>query len=144
MKDKQETPNFGALIDRTLRVIKQQFLQVFKELNLDVTTEQWVLIDFLSQNDGVSQTELANGSFKNAPTISRIIDLLRKKGLVVKEQSSKDKRQYLVFLTDNGKSLHKKAYPKVQEFRKKGWEGLSYKDFESLEKIMNKIFHNFD
>lgn len=81
MKDKQETPNFGALIDRTLRVIKQQFLQVFKELNLDVTTEQWVLIDFLSKNDGVSQTELANGSFKNAPTISRIIDLLRKKGV---------------------------------------------------------------
>jgi len=143
MSNPQKNLNFGALIERTLRVTKQHFLQLFKELDIDITTEQWVLIDFLYQNDGISQTELANGSFKNAPTISRIIDLLKKKELVIKKQSTEDKRQYLIFLTEKAKALHEKAYPKVLEFRKQGWEGLSYKDYQQLEKIMNTIFHNF-
>ncbi len=143
MKDLQEIPNFGALIDRTLRVIKQQLLQVFKELDVDVTTEQWVLISLLAKNDGIPQTELGNGGFKNAPTTSRIVELLRKKGLVTKEQSEYDKRQYLVFLTEKGKLLHEKTYPKVLEFRQKGWNGLSLYEYEILEKILNKVFDNF-
>jgi len=143
MSHPQEIPNFGALIDRTLRIIKQQFLQVFKDLDLDVTTEQWVLIDLLAKNDGVSQTDLAGSSFKNAPTTSRIIELLRKKGLINKQQSEEDKRQYLIFLSEKGKALHKRAYPKVVEFRNKGWEGLTLEDYQTLELVMNKVFDNF-
>lgn len=144
MKTRNEIPNFGALIDRTLRVIKQQFIQLFKELELDITPEQWVLIDFLARNtEGVSQTQLANGSFKNAPTISRIVELLRKKDLLIKKQSKTDKRQSLIFLSPKGKQYYEKAYPRVMNLRKEGWNELSLDDYSQLERIMNKVFENF-
>lgn len=138
-----DTKNFGALMDRTLKLIKQNYLQAFRDLDVEITTEQWVLIDRLAEQDGISQTELASGSFKNAPTVSRIIELLKKKKLISKKRSKEDKRQYLIFLTDKGKNLHHKAMPAVQQLRRKGWHGLNENDYEHFVRMMNQIEENF-
>ena len=105
------TKNFGAIMDRTLKVIRQNYLQAFRDQEADITTEQWVLLDRLAGGDGISQTDLANDSFKNAPTVSRIITLLAKKGLIHKQQSSTDRRQFLIFLSEDGRALHEKVLP---------------------------------
>ena len=143
MIDPKATKNFGAIMDRTLKIIKQNYLLAFKAAGVAITTEQWVIIDSLIEKDGVSQTDLANDSFKNAPTISRIVELLVKKGLVKKHQSSDDKRQFIIFLTENGRALHAQALPKVLEQRNKGWNELSEADYEHFVRIMKQIEGNF-
>jgi DNA-binding MarR family transcriptional regulator len=143
MMPADDTKNFGALMDRTLKIIKQNYLLVFRDLGVEITTEQWVLIDRLAKQDGVSQTELASDSFKNAPTVSRIIELLRKKKLITKKQSKEDKRQFLIFLSDQGKALHQKAMPAVQQLRRQGWHGLSETDYDHFVRMMKQIEENF-
>ncbi|MEL7222324.1 MAG: MarR family transcriptional regulator [Bacteroidota bacterium] len=143
MMPQDDTKNFGALMDRTLKLIKQNYFQAFRDLEVEITTEQWVLIDRLAEQDGISQTELASDSFKNAPTVSRIIELLKKKKLISKKRSKEDKRQYLIFLTDKGKALHHKAMPAVQQLRRKGWHGLNEADYEHFVRMMNQIGENF-
>ena len=135
MAKKQSTKNFGAYIDRTIKIIRQNYLKAFKEIEVDLTTEQWVLLDSLYEEDGISQNELANGSFKNAPTVSRIVDLLR---------FENDKRRYKVFLTKKGKDTYKKTKPVVVKLRKKGWKNLSDEDYDFFLRIMNQIFENFE
>ena len=93
------SPTFGTYIDRTMKIIRQTYMAKFKELGVDITTEQWVLIDYLYGNNGVSQSELANSSFKNAPTVSRIIDLLCKKGLTIRKRFEDDRRIYSLLLS---------------------------------------------
>lgn len=144
MSSEHETKNFGAYIDRTIKVIKANYTKAFKDLGIDITTEQWVLIDSLYKTNGLSQTDLANGSFKNAPTVSRIIDLLCKKGLTERQRFENDRRRYKVYLTPDGKALYEKALPKVKELRTQGWEHLSDEDYESLLRILNQIFQNFE
>ena len=136
--------NFGAIIDRTLKVIKQQYLRAFKAAGVDITTEQWVLMDSLFHDNGVSQNDLANGSFKNAPTVSRIIDLLCKKGYTERQRFENDRRRYRIFLTEKGKEAYKKVLPAVLELRKQGWAGLDEKDYDHLTRILDRIFQNFD
>ena len=111
MSIESETKNFGAVIDRTIKIIKLNYLKAFKELDVDITTEQWVLLDSLYKNNGMSQTELANGSFKNAPTVSRIIDLLCKKGLTERQRFDNDRRRYKIYLTQTGKATYEKGSP---------------------------------
>lgn len=135
--------NFGAIMDRTLKVIKANYQKAFKDVGVDITTEQWVLIDFLFKNNGISQNELANGSFKDAPTISRIIDLLCKKGLTERHRFENDRRRYKIFLTDLGKETYQKVLPHVKELRTRGWEGLAEEDYDHYFRIMNQIFKNF-
>lgn len=143
MKEQDTTRNFGAVMDRTLKVIKLNYLQTFRELGLDITTEQWVILDRLAEGDGISQTDLANDSFKNAPTVSRIIELLRKKGLIEKKRSKNDRRQFRIFLSGKGQEYHDRATPKVRELRRRGWGGLDDQDYSNFLRIMNQIGENF-
>lgn len=144
MAKRQSAKNFGAYIDRTIKIIRQNYLKAFKEIDVDLTTEQWVLLDSLYESDGISQNELANGSFKNAPTVSRIVDLLCKKGLTERKRFESDKRRYKVFLTKKGKDTYKKTKPVVVKLRKKGWKNLTDEDYDFFLKIMNQIFENFE
>ncbi len=143
MKEQETTRNFGAIMDRTLKIIKLNYLQTFRELGLDITTEQWVILDRLAEGDGVSQTDLANDSFKNAPTVSRIIELLRKKGLIEKKRSDDDRRQFMIYLSSKGQEYHDRATPEVLALRRRGWEGLDDEDYDDFMRIMNQIGSNF-
>lgn len=140
---KQHTSKaYGTLIDRTLRIIKLQFIHAFKEAGVDLTPEQWVIIDELYKHNGISQTELANGSFKNAPTVSRIIDLLASKNMVERQRFENDRRRYKIFLTKKGKETFEKAHPIVLSLRNQGWSNLSDEDYAHFTRIMNQIFDN--
>ena len=144
MPNSKNTKNFGAIVDRTLKVIKSNYLRVFKELGVDITTEQWVLMDTLYKENGISQNDLANGTFKNAPTVSRIIDLLCKKGLTERHRFENDRRRYKIFLTKEGEQLYEMVLPEVKKLRQQGWKDLSDEDYESFRRIMDQIFKNFE
>ncbi len=138
------TKNFGAIIDRTLKIIKANYQKAFNEIGVDITTEQWVMIDALFHNNGISQNDLANGSFKNAPTVSRIIDLLCKKGLTERQRFKNDRRRYKIYLTQLGEETYQKVLPVVIELRKKGWNHLTEEDYLHFSRIMDQVFLNFE
>jgi len=144
MAKKQSTKIFGTYIDRTIKIIRHNYTRVFKELDLDITTEQWVLLDSLTKKDGLSQNQLANGSFKNAPTVSRIIDLLCKKGFTTRVPSTEDRRKFHIHITPKGRAVYDKALPEVLKLREQGWKNLSDEDYHHFLRIMNQIFLNFE
>ncbi|MEZ4955564.1 MAG: MarR family winged helix-turn-helix transcriptional regulator [Saprospiraceae bacterium] len=144
MKDQPVSKNFGAIIDRTLKIIKANYQKAFIEVGVDLTTEQWVLMDSLFKNNGISQNDLANGSFKNAPTVSRILDLMCKKGLTERRRFENDRRRYKIFLTQFGEETYKKALPVVIDLRLKGWKNLSEEDYQHFTRIMDQVFSNFE
>jgi DNA-binding MarR family transcriptional regulator len=141
-KNKMEK-QVGYFLERTTRNVKLAFTKKFKALNIDLTPEQWVMLDKLSQENSLSQVELANASFKNAPTISRIIDVMEKKQLVKREKATDDRRSYKITLTTEGKKLVKKIRPHVSGLREKSWNQLSDKDYTEFIRIINQVFDNF-
>lgn len=100
-------------------------------------------MDCLYGQDGLSQNELATESFKNAPTVSRIIDLLCKKGITDRQRFDNDRRRYKIFLTKEGEKIYKKTHPHVEELRKLGWAKLNNKDYAEFVRIMDKIYKNY-
>lgn len=136
--------SYGTLIERTLRLIKLRYLQTFRAANIDITPEQWVLIDKLHQTDGLSQNELANVTFKNAPTVSRIIDLLCKKGWTKRSRSPQDRRSYSISLTKAGSKIVEILQPKVAHLRQLGWKNMSEEDHRVFIQIMNQIYENYE
>lgn len=143
MSDQNKIHNFGPTLERTLMVIRQNVLQIFRDLNLDITTEQWVILDSLYHLDGQSQTDLANNNFKNAPTLSRILDLMCKKEMVKRRRSEQDRRSFNVFITPTGKAIHEKAFPSILQLRQRGWTNLSDDDFLTFQRLMDQIYENF-
>jgi len=139
-----ETKNFGALIDKTIKQIKSNYQKKFKALNINITTEQWMIIDCLADKNIQNQTELAEKSFKNKPTVSRILNLLEKKKLIERIPVRADRRKFHIRLTELGQQIHKKLLPEVEALRRKGWNTLNDNDYFDLERILNVIFKNFE
>ncbi|MEL6391364.1 MAG: MarR family transcriptional regulator [Bacteroidota bacterium] len=133
----------GTYLDRASKLLKQTYLRSFRELGSDLSTEQWVLLDILYKEDGVSQAELASNSYKNAPTVSRIIDLMVGKNLLQRRRFPNDRRRYRIYLTTAGKELYEKLLPKVEELRQQTWSGLNEHDYEELKRILSQVIDNF-
>ncbi|WP_116126027.1 MarR family winged helix-turn-helix transcriptional regulator [Lewinella sp. IMCC34183] len=137
-------PNVGTMLDRTTRLLKQHYLRAFREEGIDISTEQWVLLDRLFSQGDASQTELANGTYKDAPTVSRIIDKLARKKLVERRRYPNDRRRYLVSITPTGRQIHNRISPYVRDLRQQTWAGLSEDDFMRLQSILQHIRGNFE
>ncbi len=143
--DKTEAAKkIGYYLERTTRIVKLSYLQAFAQLGVDITPEQWVMLDSLYQRNGQSQTELAGDSYKNAPTVSRIIDLLEKKGLVERQRFANDRRRYKIFLTKKGQTTVEKVQPAVVALREKGWKELTDEDYSNFLRILNQVFENLN
>lgn len=133
---------YSFLLDRTARKVKQYAQHQFKTGEFDVTVDQWLVLKNLSENELLSQTELANLVFKDHPTLTRIIDLLCKKGYVERVPHPQDRRSFQLHLTDSGLEKVSELRPKILEIREKAWENLTPKDFEEFKRILDTIYQN--
>jgi len=136
------TKKYGVLLDASLKVIKQDITRRFKSENIDLTPEQWTLLSELADQGELSQKELASRTFKDAPTVSRIIDLLHKRGYINRTADNGDRRKFLISLTQEGQAIYEKSAPMVQLARLAGWDGLSDEDYNQLVEILNKVTKN--
>ena len=53
----------------------------FRQAGLDITIEQWSILYHLWKEDCLSQQELCNRTFRDKPSITRLIDNLEKQKL---------------------------------------------------------------
>lgn len=137
-------PNVGTLLDRTTRLLKQHYLRAFREEGVELSTEQWVLLDNLYRDGEVSQTDLATGTYKDAPTVSRILDKLERKGLAKRSRFPGDRRRYQVGITEEGRRIHERLMPYVKDLRRQTWGGLAESDYAHLQRILAAIRGNFE
>ncbi|MBN3520307.1 MarR family transcriptional regulator [Algoriphagus lutimaris] len=138
----EQFAKYSFLLDRTARKVKQYAQQQFKSGDFDVTVDQWLVLKNLSENQLLSQTELAQLVFKDHPTLTRIIDLLCKKGYVERIPHPQDRRSFQLHLTDAGASKVIALRPQILEIREKAWENLHETDFEEFKRILNTIYKN--
>lgn len=131
------------MLVRTTRVVKLAFHHAFNQMGIDLTPEQWVILERLSIQNDQSQKDLADDSFKNAPTISRIIDVLCKKGWTKRIKDTQDRRIINVHLTKQGRDIVEKVVDRVELIRSKGWSNLSKSDYRAFVKVLNQIFENY-
>jgi len=136
--------SYSYLLDRTARRVKQYAQQRFSAGDFNVTVDQWLILKNLDNDRYLKQTELAELTGKDTPTLTRIVDLLCKKGLTERVIHKTDRRSFTVHLTKAGKQLLSELSPKIDDIRMQAWEGLSETDYEDLKRILNKIYQNLE
>lgn len=136
--------NYGFLIEVTMKRIKQALQRKFSELDIDLTVDQWVILDILKIEDGISQHEIGNICFKDAPTLTRILDLMARKGLILRRTQEKDRRKFEIRLTSFGITMHTTSAPVVQQLRAEGRADLSAQDMHDLFRILRQINANIE
>ncbi|MDF3078503.1 MAG: MarR family transcriptional regulator [Sphingobacteriaceae bacterium] len=135
---------YSYLLDRTARRVKQYAQRRFNAEEFDITVDQWLILKNLNNSNNQNQSDLAELTGKDHPTLTRIVDLLCKKGLTERCIHPTDRRSFTVRLTESGKEKVENWSPKVAEIRTKAWENLSEEDYENMKRILNTIYNNLD
>lgn len=142
LSDKLEVSGF--IIECTQKRMKQYFQRLLKEAETDITVDQWIILQELGKEDGLSQLEIAQRTYKDAPTVTRILDILVHKDLIERAANATDRRKFNIQLTKFGNKKIKEVKPVLRAFRTKAWNGLSDNEVKKLTKVLNTIFTNLE
>ncbi|NJN35532.1 MAG: MarR family transcriptional regulator [Saprospiraceae bacterium] len=132
------------LSERMMRRVKEYSKAIFIAEGFDISIDQWVILKRVAEEEGISQIDLANATYKDPASITRILDILEKKGWAIRQPDENSRRAYKITLTTEGVALVKKMLPMVQAIRAKGLENLTEMEIEQVKIVLKKIHANFD
>lgn len=93
----------GFLIHDVSRMRRSAFDRCLKPLN--VTRSQWWVLAYLSREDGMTQSQLAEELDLGKVAVGGLIDRLEKAGLLRRDADASDRRVNRVFLEPKSKQL---------------------------------------
>lgn len=132
----------GFTLERTAKRMKQFFQQTLAAAGTEITIDQWVVLQTLNQQNGLSQLEIAKATFKDPPTITRIIDLLCQKTLTERVTDPSDRRRFRIQLTNDGYQKIDEVLPIIHQARRKAWGNLKNEQIDQLMDMLNTVFNN--
>jgi MarR family transcriptional regulator, organic hydroperoxide resistance regulator len=132
----------GYLINRCSILLKSELTHRLNQAGYDVTPEEWVILNRLWEQGGLSQNELAEQTIKDKTTITRFLHQMEAKGLITRKSSKEDGRFKKVQLTANGKKLKSSLIPIAQEMLAHASADLSKNELQIVLGLLKKIEHN--
>ena len=131
------------LISKVCQKLIINLQKAFSESGVEVTPIQVILLFFLQKNGGSSLTQISQGLMLENPTVTGLIDRLEKLGYVKRSDHPSDRRVYLVYLTEKGKTVANKALPIVKKLNEQIKEGYSKREIEDFKKVLIGAFNKF-
>ncbi|EKD31639.1 MAG: transcriptional regulator, MarR family [uncultured bacterium] len=136
--------SINFLVSKTSQKFKLELNRKLKKSGLDVSSDQWTVLMYLSDNNGPSQTDLAQKLYKDRANLTRILDLMEKNQLVERQRSSIDRREYNVFITEKGMSLIPQLKLIGDSVMEKALKGANAEEIIGIKHFLNKLFINLD
>lgn len=134
--------SFGRKLGMAHTVLIRHLSALMKEKNLPITPDQFRVLAYLWENDGLQQTKIADCTDRNRANVTRIIDILEREGIVERKDDAQDRRVYRIFLTKYGKSLEKDTKACAQRSLEDALEGVSKEEKEITMNVLQKIQDN--
>lgn len=104
-----------------------------------LSVSQFGILEALFHLGPLCQKDIARKLLKSAGNITMVIDNLEKRGLVVRQRSSEDRRYYLVSLTENGTDLISKIFPDHADRIRQRMSLLSAEELKTLSRLLKKL-----
>ena len=135
-----DTEPLGRLIYLTAQEIKNFAEKLLKPY--DLTLEQFHLLKHMSPDSGMSQRQLGDLVNKTPANITRILDRLEQKNLVIRRSNPEDRRGTHVFLTPQGSRLIEEVFAIFESFSSQLTQGTTEKEQLIAKNVLNKIGRN--
>ena len=133
---------YSFITGKASTAIARRLQKNFKLSLLDITIEQWSVLYHLWKMDGQSQQQLCDATFRDKPSITRLVDNLEKLKLVKRIPSKDDRRINLIFLTKDAKVLEEKTMQVANQTLNESLEGVSINEIEIAKQVLQKVYDN--
>ena len=107
----------------------------------DLTLQQYNVLRILrgAGKAGLPTLEIGARMIERTPGITRLLDRLEQKGLIVRERSQEDRRQVIARITDAGADLVRSLDRPLQAVERQVFGDLSDADLRELIRVLDRV-----
>ena len=124
--------------------IKKCFFDKLQQNGINITPEQFLVLDILWKEQSLSQQKIADIIQKDKNSVTKIIDSLEKKNLVRRVVDKNDRRINKIELTDEAFALEKITTEVAINFMNDAVEGIDNKDLDTFVNVMRLLKNNLE
>ena len=133
---------YSFITGKASTAIARRLQKNFKLANADITIEQWSVLYHLWKQDGLSQQQLCDATFRDKPSITRLVDNLEKLQLVKRVASKTDRRMNMIFLTKAAQDLQVLTMELANQTLNESLEGVTNEQIDIAKMVLQKVYDN--
>jgi len=138
-----ETDEFLTfLTGKAYAALGRRLQKNLKEEGVTITSEQWSVLYYLWIEEGRTQQELACLTFRDKPSVSRLINNLEKLQLVMRVNKKNDKRANLIFLTKQGREMKETCMRQARRTISEALSGVTREDMVKARNTLDVVYSN--
>jgi DNA-binding MarR family transcriptional regulator len=133
---------YSFITGKASTAIARRLQKKLNNADLNLTIEQWSVLYHLWKEDGKSQQELCSATFRDKPSITRLVDNLEKLGLVKRVASENDRRVNRIFLTKQAQKLQEQTMTLAEETLNEALETVPPDQIEICKQVLQIVYDN--
>lgn len=133
---------YSFITGKASTAIARRLQKKFNEAEINLTIEQWSVLYHLWKEDGRSQQDLCKATFRDKPSITRLIDNLEKLNLVKRVSHDKDRRINKVYLAKQAQKLQEDTMQLAEETLNEALAGVPADQIERCKEVLQKVYDN--
>lgn len=122
--------------------LKRYLAEVFKKNGVNLTAEQYLVMDTLWNEGTLTQQAIAFIIQKDKNSVTQFIDNLEKKGLVTRSISKEDRRVNNIVVTEDGMALKDSTKQLAIDTMNLALNGIPEKDLLTFVSVLKKVCAN--
>ena len=132
----------GVFLNLVHCQFKQYLNKIFQDHGFNLTPEQFLVMDTLWDDGVLSQQQIADIIIKDKNSVTKLIDALEKKGLVIRKTDEQDRRLNKIHLTEKAVSIKESITIIAIESTDKIIKDIPKEDLINFIKVLNKMSNN--
>jgi DNA-binding MarR family transcriptional regulator len=133
---------YSFVTGKASTAIARRLQKKFNNAGLNLTIEQWSVLYHLWKQEGMSQQELCNATFRDKPSITRLVDNLEKLDLVKRVASQNDRRINRIYLTRQALKLQEQSMILAEETLNEALETVPVEKIEVCKEVLQLVYDN--
>ncbi len=111
---------------------------------IDITIDQWLVLKTIHESADITLQQVGAAVFKDFASVTRIVQLLERKGLLCRKPHPSDGRRSELMLTKSGESVVRTVEPIAQGNRRQALDGIDAEEVARLRAVLKRITENCD
>jgi len=133
---------YSFITGKASTAIARRLQKKFNTAGLNITIEQWSVLYHLWKEDGQSQQQLCNATFRDKPSITRLVDNLEKLNLVKRVASDSDRRINLIYLTKQAQKLQDETMQIADETLSEALQSVPPERIDVCKEVLQIVYDN--
>jgi DNA-binding MarR family transcriptional regulator len=110
----------------------------------EISSGQCSVLRVLWETEGLSQVELADQMRIEKASLTGMLDVMEKRGLISRTRNVEDRRKVNIHLTPRARALKDKLLPYRGKINRKATRGMTPEEVETLRSLLVQVIQNLE